>query len=213
MERAEDYQFFNNRGFGQSLGINGKSCLIVVDMMNGFTNENHPMGADLSEQISKVNKFIQFSRENDITVLFTVIAYENKDLSDKGIWFQKMRGLDQLIEDTDDVQLDDRLEYKSSDSILKKKYASSFFGTDLSSRLTANNIENVIVTGTTTSGCVRATVVDAIQLGFRPIVLSDCCGDRSLMSHDQSIFDMEQKYADVYTSEEYMELLNKKSEV
>ena len=103
---------------------------------------------------------------------------------------------------TDAVKLDPSLHYQAGDGILVKKYASAFFGTDLFSRLTTNRIDTVIVTGCTTSGCVRATVVDAIQYGFRPIVAEDAVGDRSVPTHVQSLFDMRQKYADVLTCEE-----------
>jgi len=198
------------RGFGQSLGLAGKACFLVIDVINGFTDPNLPMGAELGPQIDKINEFLASCRTRDIPVVFTAIAYEDVDLPDKGIWFEKMAGLKTLMAGTEAVELDRRLAYRKGDTILTKKYASAFFGTDLSSRLTAAKIDTVIIAGTTTSGCVRATAVDAIQYGFRPIVLSDACGDRWQQSHDISMFDLQQKYADVMTTQEAIQLLSHK---
>lgn len=206
-EREEDLQLFKERGFGKTLGIGGKPCFIIVDVIKGFTDPSMPMGADLSTQIAAINKLLDVTHEKQLPVIFTTIVYEDITLGDSGIWFEKMEGLKTLKSGTGAVELDPRLKYQKGDSILNKKYASAFFGTDLASRLNANKIDTVIVSGCTTSGCVRATVVDALQFGYRPIVVKDAVGDRSFASHDQSLFDMEQKYADVLHSDEVIELI------
>ena len=103
---------------------------------------------------------------------------------------------------TDGVALDARLERGPRDSILVKKYASCFFGTDLASRLTSRRIDTLVLAGCTTSGCVRATAVDALQHGFRPIVVKEAVGDRSRRAHEQSLFDLQAKYADVVSLDE-----------
>jgi nicotinamidase-related amidase len=196
-----DLHHFRERGFGQPLGIGNKPCFLVVDVIKGFTDPAMPLGADLSRQIEVINRLLTAVHEKNLPVIFTTIAYE-ENMGDSGIWLKKMGGLKTLKFGTDAVQLDPRLHYKKGDVILNKKYASAFFGTDLISRLNVNGIDTVIVTGCTTSGCVRATVVDALQYGYRPIVVKDAVGDRSLASHDQSLFDMEQKYADVLNASE-----------
>ncbi len=99
--------------------------------------------------------------------------------------------------DTDGGEVDPRLDMRSTDSLLVKKYASCFFGTDLVSRLVSRRIDTLIITGCTTSGCVRATAVDALQTGLRPMVVRDAVGDRSVAAHEQSLFDLNAKYADV----------------
>ena len=91
---------------------------------------------------------------------------------------------------------------RPSDSLLVKKYASCFFGTDLIPRLNNQRVDTLIITGCTTSGCVRATAVDAVQNGFRPMVVREAVGDRSAAAHDQSLFDLNAKYADVVSAEE-----------
>jgi maleamate amidohydrolase len=206
--RLKDLQLFSERGFGKPLGIGEKSCFIVVDVIKGFTNPAMPMGSDMTSHIEVINKMLDVTRKKNIPVIFTTIIYEDGNLEDSGIWFEKMEGLKTLKAGTDAVDLDIRLKFQREDTILIKKYASSFFGTDLFSRLNAKGIDTVIVAGCTTSGCVRATVVDALQYGFRPVVIRDGAGDRSVNSHDQSLFDMEQKYADVLNSDEVIELIN-----
>ena len=90
-----------------------------------------------------------------------------------------------------------RLDVRDGDSLLVKKYASCFFGTDLVARLVSRGVDTLVITGCTTSGCVRATAVDALQTGLRPMVVREAVGDRSVAAHEQSLFDLEAKYADV----------------
>lgn len=97
------------------------------------------------------------------------------------------------------VQIDERLQFGPSDSLLVKKYASCFFGTDLVPRLLARGIDTLIIAGCTISGCVRATAVDACQTGFRPMIVREAVGDRSEAAHVQSLFDLDAKYGDVVT--------------
>ncbi|WNC15455.1 isochorismatase family protein [Brevibacillus brevis] len=201
IQRQNDLQNFRERGFGQTLGIGNRPCVLVVDVIKGFTDPAMPLGSDLSRQIEVTNRLLREAHQKNLPVFFTTIAYE-ENLEDSGIWLEKMGGLKTLKSGTDAVQLDPRLHYQKGDVILNKKYASAFFGTDLISRLNVNRVDTVIVTGCTTSGCVRASVVDALQYGYRPIVVRDAVGDRSLASHDQSLFDMEQKYADVLDASE-----------
>jgi len=124
------------------------------------------------------------------------------DLSDAGVWQRKMGGMASLVEGSDNVRLDPRLDTVDGDSIMSKKYASCFAGTDLAARLVSQGVDTVIVTGCTTSGCVRATVVDAVQSGFRPIVAPEAVGDRSGAAHRQSLLDMDAKYGDVVPLDE-----------
>jgi nicotinamidase-related amidase len=106
------------------------------------------------------------------------------------------------------VKIDERLDMRRGDTLLTKRYASCFFGTDLGSRLAAGKIDTLIITGCTTSGCVRAMAVDSCQSGYRPVVVREAVGDRSAAAHEQSLFDLDAKYADVLSLDEvlpYME--------
>jgi len=129
-----------------------------------------------------------------------------------GVWAKKIAGLTILRNGSTAVQVDERLERAPDEAILVKKYASAFFGTDLGSRLTSRSIDTILIAGCSTSGCVRATAVDALQLGFRPIVIRECVADRFAAAHEQSLFDLEQKYADVISVDNVLSYLNELKE-
>jgi maleamate amidohydrolase len=207
-ETVKDLEFHKARGFGKNIGFGENACLLVIDMINGFTDVSMPMGSDLSSEIEVTNKILDIAHNQNLPVVFTTISYDEGSLSDSGIWFQKMEGLKTLKSGTNAVELDSRLRFQKGDNIMIKKYASAFFGTDLISRLNAQKIDTVIIVGCTTCGCVRATVVDALQNGYRPIIIQDAVGDRSKLSHEQSLFDMSQKYGDVMTSNKVIERLS-----
>ncbi|MFB5189268.1 isochorismatase family protein [Alicyclobacillus fastidiosus] len=196
------------RGFGGELELGKQPAVIVVDMIVGFTDPNYPLGSDLTPEITRINQLLDFAHAHDMPVYFTTIAYDDKSLADSGIWVNKMQGLETLIKGTRAVEVDARLHVEVGDALLVKKYASAFFGTDLVSRLIHNHVDTLLVTGCTTSGCVRATVVDALQYGFAPIVVEDAVGDRWSESHAISLFDMRQKYADVFTCETVLQKLD-----
>ena len=102
-----------------------------------------------------------------------------------------------LVEGSNAVAFDERLAPGGDEGTLRKRYASAFFGTDLVSRLTAFDADTVVVTGCTTSGCVRATAIDAVQYGYVPVVPAEAVGDRDDRAHEQSLLDLEMKYAEV----------------
>ncbi|WP_400248145.1 isochorismatase family protein [Niallia sp. JL1B1071] len=206
-----DVEFFEARGFGNDLGLGKNACLIVIDFVEGFTNESMPMGYNLDKQIENTNRLIKAARSSNIPVIFTSISYNNTRLEKDLLWKEKMQGLKTLIAGTNLVRVDPRLDYcKEEDDLIYKKFASAFFGTNLVSILNTGNIDTLIVAGCTTSGCVRATVVDAVQYGYRSITVTDAVGDRSEKSHYQSLFDIEQKYGDLSTTEELLEKLSTK---
>ena len=140
-----------------------------------------------------------------VAVKFVVAL--NADLKDAGIWALKQKGVVTLKADSEGVQIDPRLDFRKTDSLLGKKYASCFFGTDLVPRLTSRRVDTLIIVGCTTSGCVRASAVDALQNGFRPMVVREAVGDRSVAAHEQSLFDLHAKYADVVSLEETLAYL------
>ena len=190
-------RFFIERGFGQEIGFGKKPAVLVVDMLNAFTNENLPLGTNQEPQIEVINKVLGVARNNKIPIFFITIYYDDKDLADAGIWFKKMKGLETLRANTYEVEIDSRIIRNPEEPIIRKKFASAFFGTDLLTRLIIKQIDTLILMGCTTSGCIRASAVDAIQYGFRPIVIEDAVMDRSVNAHKQSLFDMQAKYADV----------------
>ena len=208
MSDTSDEEFFKQRGFGQRLGYGDRPALIIIDMINAFTDKDMPLGAPLEDQLDAITPVLESAHARGTPVFFSTVAYEYDDLRDAGIWGLKMKGSATLRAGTASVEVDERLPVLGADTILKKKYASCFFGTDFVAQLNARCIDTLIITGCTTSGCVRATAVDAVQSGFRPMVVRQAVGDRSQAAHDQSLFDLDAKYADVVEVDDAVSYLN-----
>ena len=203
-----DAEFFKQRGFGQKLGFGERPALLIVDMAKAFTNPEMPLGANLDSQIEAIQALLRAAHDREVPVIFSTVSYEDENLRDAGVFGRKQKGSSTLRAGTESVQIDSRLEFRKTDSLLVKKYASCFFGTDLVSRLLVRQVDTLIITGCTTSGCVRASAVDACQIGFRPMVVREAVGDRSQAAHEQSLFDLNAKYADVVSLEETLKYLN-----
>ena len=202
----DDEEFFRQRGFGIKIGFGERPALILIDMIKGFTDAAMPLGANLDGQIGAQKPLLDIAHERGIPVIFSTVIYEEEDIKDAGIWALKQSGAT-LTAGSEAVKVDPRLHMQPKDILLAKKYASCFFGTDLVPRLNARRVDTLIITGCTTSGCVRATAVDAVQNGFRPMVVREAVGDRSLAAHDQSLFDLNAKYADVVSLDETLQYL------
>jgi maleamate amidohydrolase len=195
-----DAEFFAARGFGQRIGFGERPALVVIDMLKAFTDPAALLGADLDREIDAILPLLAAAHERGVPVIFSSVRYDDADLKDAGIWALKQKGVTTLTAAGTGWHIDPRLEFRPSDTLLFKKYASCFFGTDLVPRLLAHRVDTLIITGCTTSGCVRATAVDACQNGFRPMVVREAVGDRSAAAHAQSLFDLDAKYADVITA-------------
>jgi len=202
-----DEEFFKQRGFGLRIGFGERPALVVIDMLKAFTDPNMTLGANLDAQIEVIKPLLAAARERKFPIIFSTVIYEDADFKDAGIWALKQKGVVTLKAGTNGVEVDPRLDFRKTDTLLVKKYASCFFGTDLVPRLLAHRVDTLIITGCTTSGCVRATAVDACQNGFRPMVVREAVGDRSVSAHNQSLFDLDAKYADVVSLDETLQYL------
>lgn len=205
---SEMDEFFKDRGFGLKIGYGDRPALIVIDLVRGFTDPQKPLGADLSMQLTETRRLLDAARRADITVYYTTVSYEGRDMQDAGIWAKKMAGLMTLRAGQPEVEVDPSLGRLPDEPVITKKYASAFFGTDLLARLNSLRIDTLLIAGCTTSGCVRATAVDAVQNGLRPMVVGEAVGDRSQAAHEQSLFDLQAKYADVVSADEVLEYLS-----
>jgi maleamate amidohydrolase len=204
----DDEEFFRQRGFGIKIGFGERPALIVIDMLKGFTDPAMPLGATLDAEIAAQQPLLDAAHARDIPVIFSTVIYEEAEAKDAGLWGIKMKGSLTLTAGSDAVKVDPRLAMGPRDILLVKKYASCFFGTDLVARLNSRRVDTLVITGCTTSGCVRATAVDAVQNGFRPMVVREAVGDRSPAAHAQSLFDLNAKYADVVSLDETLHYLN-----
>ncbi len=208
-DAQNDAEFFAQRGFGQRIGFGERPALVIIDMLKAFTDETAMLGANLDKEIAAIVPLLRAAHDRGAPVIFSTVRYDDADIKDAGIWAFKMKGVMTLRADGDGWEVDPRLDFRKSDLLLFKKYASCFFGTDLVPRLLAHRVDTLIITGCTTSGCVRATAVDACQNGFRPMVVREAVGDRSASAHAQSLFDLDAKYADVVSQEDALAYLER----
>ena len=203
------------QGFGYSVGRGSKPAVLVIDFINAFTDPTSLLGADFTPEVQATKQLIETARVNNVPVIYTTVAYE-KNYIDAGLFITKVPAMDILVENTAAVEVDSRIARDEENEVLiTKKYASSFFGTSLSSILAVQGIDTLLLTGATTSGCVRATAVDGLQYGYRTVVVEDCVGDRSQSAHEASLYDINTKYGDVDSLEniiEYIQQLNQVKE-
>ena len=192
-------------GFGGAFVWGTQPAIVVVDFSIGFTDPAEATGADLTAQIESTNGVVAAARKIAAPVYFTTIAYDSPRQA--ATWLQKARGMAALRTGSRLVEIDPRCDRAPGDPLVVKHHASAFFGTNLASQLIGSGIDTVVVCGATTSGCVRATAVDAVSHGFPVVVPADCVGDRAAAPHDAALFDLASKYADVVGSQDVIEYL------
>jgi maleamate amidohydrolase len=183
-------------GFGHAVPRGHRPAIVVVDFSHGFTDPAYPTASDAAGQMARTSELCDIARAGGFPVIFTTIAYQPGEI-ELLPWLKKATGLRTLLEGTRPVEINAAAGIRPGDPVIVKKGASAFFGTGLAALLTGAGVDTLIVTGATTSGCVRATVVDAVQSGFNVLVPRDCCADRAEAPHEANLYDMQQKYADV----------------
>lgn len=189
-------EIYDAAGFGGGLGFGRHPALVVVDLTRGFTEAAFPTGSDLSDVVARTAELVELAHHHEVPVVYTVLEFTDAEI-EALVWLRKAPGLAILRRGSDAVALDPRLPLTAADLVVRKVGASAFSGTHLAALLTGRGVDTVVACGATTSGCLRATVVDAIQAGFRPVVPRECVGDRARPPHEAALFDMQEKYADV----------------
>ncbi len=193
---AKLYAAYRERGLAARVGRGSDPAIIVVDFMRGFTDPGFPMGMDLAPELASAQTLLRRARALAVPVVLVRSAYR-PDGRDALHWQAKMPGARGLVDGSPWAEFDPALEASPADIVVTKKFASSFFGTTLASILTTLDVDTVLLTGTTTSGCVRATALDSHQHGFRTTVVREAVGDRAEGPHWANLFDLDTKYADV----------------
>ena len=194
-------------GFGGRGGFGRRPALIVVDMTLGFTDPDSPLACDLEEPVANIQKLLEAARRAEIPVLFTTVAYRESDKVTAAAFIDKVPALLTLEAGSRWAGIDPRIAPLETEPVLNKLFASAFYGTGLPSALAAAGVDTLIVTGASTSGCVRATAVDALQYGYRPVVPREAVGDRNPDAHEANLYDIDAKYGDVVPVGEVIELL------
>ena len=183
-------------GLGQAVTLGRRPAVLVVDFSCGFTDPECPLGSDLTAQVEATRRLLDAAREKGLPVIYTTIGFE-PSLKDGGLWMQKVPALGVLQVGSTWVDIDPRLGPREDETVILKKGASGFFGTNLASVLISQAVDSVILCGATTSGCIRATAIDLLQYGYPTLVPRECVGDRAQAPHDANLFDIQAKYADV----------------
>jgi maleamate amidohydrolase len=178
-----------------SLGLGRKPALIVVDMINGFTDPNCPLGCACPEVIAANATLLREFHSCGLPVYFTTVVYHSD--AQATVFRTRIEALNLLTPDSTWVQVDPRLDRQPGDELIEKQWASAFHKTDLDQRLRDRGADSLVVTGLTTSGCVRATAVDGLQYDYRVVVPREAVGDRNEDAHAANLHDMHAKYADV----------------
>ncbi len=203
---SQENRIFAQQGFGASLGLHPPFGLLVVDFVNGFADPAAFGGGNIPQAIDRSRELLAVARKQGWPVAHSRIIYQDDD-SDANIFSAKVPTMLALKETSPGSQIVPQLAPLPGEYVVRKNVPSAFFATDLAPWLTQRGVKTLAVAGAVTSGCVRASVVDAMCWGFRPIVVSDCVGDRALAPHEASLFDMGQKYADVMTLAELLDRL------
>lgn len=186
-------------GFSRQLGFGRRPALLMVDFINAYFIKSSPLYANVGGVAKVAASVLASARASRIPIVFTRVAYDVAKLNGN-VFVRKIAALGSLREGTPSVRFAKGLTPRSTELVITKQYASAFFGTVLTSALTVAGVDNVLICGLTTSGCVRASAVDAVQHGFIPTVIADGVGDRDPYPHEANLFDLRMKYADVIMS-------------
>jgi nicotinamidase-related amidase len=194
-------------GFHGRSGFGIRPALVVVDMSVGFTDPGSPLFCPLDEVVDAIQRLIGETRRAGFPVVYTTVAYDESDRVTAGVFIDKVPALLTLEAGSRFVEIDPRIAPADGEPVVRKLFASAFYGTPLSSLLATQRCDGVIVTGASTSGCVRATAVDALQHGYRVVVPREAVGDRNPAAHDASLYDIDAKYGDVLPLDDVLEHL------
>ena len=191
-----------HEGFHGRSGVGERPALIVVDVNLGFTDPASPLVCELDGVVSAIAELLAGARRASIPVFFTTVAYDDEGKEAAAVFIEKIPALLTLEAGSRWTEIDPRIAPLPGEPVLAKLFASAFFGTPLSALLRDAGCDSLVVTGASTSGCVRATVVDALQHGYRTVVPREAVGDRNPAAHEASLYDIDTKYGDVVSVEE-----------
>jgi maleamate amidohydrolase len=184
-------------GFSGRVGWGPRPAVVVIDLVRAYTHPDGPFALpDAQAAVEATAELVETARGKDVPVVWTVVRYA-AGLADGGLFVRKVPALACFAEDAAGDWGDLALEPAAGELVVVKQYASAFFGTSLATTLHTAGVDTLVIAGVSTSGCVRATAMDALNSGFRPQVVRDACADRTPALHDSNLADLDAKYADV----------------
>ncbi len=192
--------------YSNRIGFGKRPALLLIDFVEAYLDPACDLYADVGNALASALRIVETARRQGVLVVYTKVEYHPSGING-GRFFEKALPLRHLVSGSPMGAWAGGIAPAENELVVVKQYPSAFFGTSLASTLTAQGVDSVILTGLTTSGCVRASCVDACSHGFIPIVVSDACGDRHQAPHDANLFDMNAKYADVVSEAELVDYL------
>ena len=192
--------------FDGRLSFGQRPALLIVDFVMAYLDEASPLYANVEAALASNERLLAVAREASIPVYFTNVVYEADGL-DGGLFYKKIPSLRVFLKGSPLGAFPPSLEPLDGEHVISKQFASAFFNTSLAEMLTSQGIDTLLITGLSTSGCVRATALDALQSGFAPFVVRDACGDRHPAPHEANLFDLQAKYAEVISETEAIAFL------
>ena len=197
------HDIYRHQGLGGRSGIGNKCALVLVDFVNGFVDFDQLGGPHIEAAANQTVALLAHFRQHQLPVVHTRVVFE-ADGANTNIFALRVPPLQKLTEHAPGSQIVPQLQPAPGEWVIRKQSASAFFETGLAGWLLQRGVDTAVITGCTTSGCVRASVVDAMQHNLRTLVISDCVGDRAMEPHEANLFDMQQKYADVMSRDEFI---------
>jgi maleamate amidohydrolase len=206
---SEDLSANYAKAYGGKAGFGTRPALVLVDFVQGYFDPSCDLhgGPAIDAALASALRLRELAHERGVPVILTNVTYQPGGING-GRFFEKSLPLRYFVQGHPMAAWPHGLDPREGEIIVSKQYPSAFFGTSLASTLTARGIDTVLLTGLTTSGCVRASCVDAMSSGFRTIVVADACGDRHPAPHEANLFDMNAKYADVVREDEAIAYLD-----
>ncbi|MEY3658960.1 MAG: hypothetical protein RL425_1721 [Pseudomonadota bacterium] len=196
--------------FDGRLAFGARPALLIVDFVMAYLDPASPLYAGVEDALASNERLVAAARSAHIPVIFTNVEYEPGG-ANGGLFYKKIPALKAFDKGSDLGRFPPSLTPAPSDLIVTKQYASAFFGTELAAKLSALGVDTLLITGLSTSGCVRATALDALQSGFAPFVVRDACGDRHSDPHTANLFDLQAKYAEVISEAEALDHMAKQA--
>lgn len=198
---------YEQAGFGNRLGFGKRAALVIVDVVMAYLDPQSPLYAGVEAELAANERLLAAARKAGIPVVFTNVEFTPGG-ADGGQFYRKVGALKVFDRGGTLGAFPPTLQPLGDEVVVTKQYASAFFGTSLASTLTTLGCDTAIITGYTTSGCVRASALDAMQHGFVPVVVPEACGDRDQRIQDANLFDLAAKYADVVSEADVTKWLN-----
>ena len=199
--------FLEDRGFGGSIEPGVHPAILVIDLSRAFTDPTTPVGSDLEDVVRNNERILAAGRAAGVPIFFFTVAFL-PDYSDAGVLIEKQPACRVLVLGSPAVEIDPRLAPGDGEPVIVKKAPSAFFGTALASMLIARRVDTLVVTGCSTSACVRYTAVDGFSYGYRILIPRDAVGDRSREAHDATLHDLQTKNGEVVSTADVVAYLD-----